>query len=136
MSNDLRQWITLVEADIVLEAIEKADVRGNEVLLYRDPSAAQVGSLLRKFKDLRGIEHADTIWIWKSYDAVHFQIEVHFGFQRNECAEFSIRYFPDGGDIKPEDDYGPDVWLLNRADHLRVKLTRMMQTFPHWTFRP
>jgi hypothetical protein len=135
MSNKFRRWLTLCETETLIEATEKIDVLGNEVILYRDPSASQVGSLVRRYNEIRGIEHGGTLWLWRSFYAVHFQIEAHFGFPRKECAEFSIRYYPDGGAVAEKDDYGADVWLMSRAEHLRSKLTQLMRTFPVWEFR-
>jgi hypothetical protein len=117
------------------EAIEQADIVGTDVRLYRDPSAEQVWGLMQRYGEMRGIDHDRTIWLWNSLEAVHFQIEVHLHLPRKECAEFCIRYYPDGN-MPAADDYGADVWLLARADHVRDRLTKLMRRFPVWEFRP
>jgi hypothetical protein len=136
-----KEILTEASAPAILsEAVEKADIAGTTVMLYRDPSPSAVWSLINRFNELRGIEHGGTIWLWNSYEAVHFQIMAHFGFRRNDCGEFSIRYFPDG-DVPPEQDYGADVWIFSREnagsgkDMLKQKITTLMQRFAVWAFR-
>lgn len=81
------------------ETVDHQVIAGSHVTVYRDPSWQQVLALLKRYTEIRGLEHDGTFLVWSSYDAVHYQIEATYGLPRRDTAEFAIRFFDGSADV-------------------------------------
>lgn len=62
-----------------LTTIKPSYAKGLEVDLYKNPSRAEFGKLIKEFRELRGIldQNGDLV-VWNAYLATHGDIEIHF----------------------------------------------------------
>jgi ADP-Ribosyltransferase in polyvalent proteins len=86
-------------SEIISEAVDHQFVGSGEVTVYRNPSVQQAVALLKRYKEIRGLEHDGMVLLWNSYDAVHFQIEASYGLRGKDCAEFFVRLFEEPAEV-------------------------------------